>query len=213
MPNGSELTFKRQLRKKALCAGCGSSQVLCLCDVVPQIDLRTRVCLIIHHREMSRSSNTGLLALKALRNGEVRIRGEGREALDLSDLLVDTGYRTLLLFPANGALELGDMVGQDPRPIQLIVPDGTWRQARKLVSRHPELMVVPRVKIRAPDRSVFQLRAQSQPDRMATLHALACALGVIEGEQIATQLMTLYHTKIQRTLAGRGILSSGHSEN
>lgn len=162
---------------------------------------------------MSRSSNTGLLALKALRNGEVRIRGEGREALDLSDLLVDTGYRTLLLFPANGALELGDMVGQDPRPIQLIVPDGTWRQARKLVSRHPELMVVPRVKIRAPDRSVFQLRAQSQPDRMATLHALACALGVIEGEQIATQLMTLYHTKIQRTLAGRGILSSGHSEN
>jgi DTW domain-containing protein YfiP len=161
---------------------------------------------------MSRSSNTGLLALKALRNGEVRIRGAGREALDLSDLL-DPAYRTLLFFPAIDALELSHMVGQDPRPIQLIVPDGTWRQARKLASRHPELMAVPRVKIRAPDRSVFQLRAQSQPDRMATLHALACALGVIEGEPIAQQLMALYHTKIQRTLAGRGILSADHGKN
>jgi DTW domain-containing protein YfiP len=74
-------------------------------------------------------------------------------------------------------------------------------------------MAVPRVKIRAPDRSVFQLRAQSQPDRMATLHALACALGVIEGEPIAQQLMALYHTKIQRTLAGRGILSADHGKN
>jgi hypothetical protein len=41
---------------------------------------------------------------------------------------------------------------------------------------------------------------------MATLQAIAYALGVIEGEWVRTQLMKLYQAKIERTLIGRGIL-------
>lgn len=180
--------------------------MLCRCDVAPTIDLVTRVCLIIHHRELSRSSNTGTLALRALVNSEARVRGEGRDALDLRDLL-HSRYRTLLFYPSADAAELDRaLVEQDPRPIQLIVPDGTWRQARKLLSRHPELNVVPRVKIGAVGRPIFQLRAQSRPERMATLQAIAYGLGVIEGQWIEAQLMKLYQSKIEQTLVGRGIL-------
>ena len=98
------------------------------------------------------------------------------------------------------------LVAQENRPIQLIVPDGTWRQARKLHSRHPELKCVPRVKISAPNHSSFQLRAQSRPEGMATLQAIACGLGVIEGEWVQLQLMKLYEVKIKRILIGRGVL-------
>jgi DTW domain-containing protein YfiP len=39
----------------------------------------------------------------------------------------------LLFYPRADAVELDrELVCQDPRPIQLIVPDGTWRQARKI---------------------------------------------------------------------------------
>jgi len=41
---------------------------------------------------------------------------------------------------------------------------------------------------------------------MATLQAIAYALGIIESELVRTQLMKLYHTKIERTLRARGIL-------
>jgi hypothetical protein len=41
---------------------------------------------------------------------------------------------------------------------------------------------------------------------MATLQAIAHALGVIEGASVRDQLMKLYHAKIERTLIGRGIL-------
>jgi DTW domain-containing protein YfiP len=99
-----------------------------------------------------------------------------------------------------------DLVGQQPTPIQLIVPDGTWRQARKLHSRHPELKDVQRVKISAPNHSTFQLRAQSRPEGMATLQAIAHGLGVIEGDRVRAQLMKLYHAKIERMLVGRGLL-------
>lgn len=201
---GRELSHRRKVRDP--CPICAVSRILCLCDSVPRIDLQTKIALVIHHRELSRNSNTGLLALRALVNSEVRIRGEAREALDLRDLLIPQ-YRTFLFFPCADAVELDrTVVIQDRRPIQLIVPDGTWRQARKILSRHPELKELPRVKISTPNQSTFQLRAQSRPERMATLQAIAQALGVIEGDSVRAELMKLYDKKIERTLIGRGIL-------
>lgn len=183
---------------------------MCLCDVVPRMELRTRICLVIHHRELRRNSNTGLLALRALVNSEMRIRGEGRESLDLKDLLTPA-YRTYLFFPSSDAVELDEtLVAQERTPIQLIVPDGTWRQASKIHSRQPELRNLPRVKIGIPNDSTFQLRAQSKPEGMATLQAIAHGLGVIEGDLVRAQLMKLYRAKIERTLMGRGILGGSH---
>ena len=178
-----------------------------MCAELPRLELRTRIALVIHHRELTRSSNTGLLAAQSLVNSEVRVRGESRETLDLSDFLSPV-YRTLLFYPSDDALELTrELVSQDSRPIQLIVPDGTWRQARKLHSRHPELKHIPRVKIGAPNHGIFQLRAQSRPERMATLQAIACALRIIEGDLTAAQLMKLYHARIDRTLQAKGLRS------
>jgi len=192
-------------KAKQRCLLCGASLTLCMCAELPRLDLRTKIALVIHHRELSRSSNTGLLALQSLVNSEVRIRGESREALDLSDLL-SPRYRTLLFYPSADALELDrELVCRELRPIQLIVPDGTWRQARKIHSRHPELRNIPRVKISAPNRGTFQLRAQSRPERMATLQAIACALRIIEGDPVAARLMKLYHARVDRTLRARGL--------
>jgi DTW domain-containing protein YfiP len=173
--------------------------------VVPRIELNTKICLVIHRRELKRSSNTGLLAVRALVNSELRIRGEGRETLDLKDLLTPW-YRTFLFYPSDDAVELDkELVAQARTPIQLIVPDGTWRQARKIHSRHHELKDVQRVRISTPNSPAFQLRAQSRPEGMATLQAIAHGLGVIEGDWVGTQLMKLYHAKIERTLTGRGL--------
>jgi DTW domain-containing protein YfiP len=83
---------------------------------------------------------------------------------------------------------------------------GTWRQTRKIHSRHPELSDIPRVKISTPNHSTFQLRAQSRPEGMATLQAIASALGIIKGDQVAAQLMRLYRARLDRTLSARGLL-------
>ena len=178
-----------------------------MCGSIPIIKLKTRICLVVHHRELTRSSNTGVLAVRALVNSEMRVRGEAKGALNLSDLITPQ-YRTFLLFPSDGAVELDrELVALDRTPIQLIVPDGTWRQARKVHYRHPELKDVPRVKIAGPNNTIFQLRAQNKPERMVTLQAVAQALGVIEGEGVERALMALYREKVERTLMGRGLLS------
>jgi len=202
-----EKTDLRNFRRvKYPCPVCAAARESCLCAVLPRIELATKIYLVIHHRELTRSSNTGLLAARALVNSEVRVRGAGRDSLDLKNILTPQ-YRTFLLYPSPDAVDLVQALAvKDARPIQLIVPDGTWRQARKLHSRHAELKDVARVKVKVPNDLTYQLRWQSQPGRMATLQAIAHALGVIEGASVRDQLMQLYHAKVERTLIGRGIL-------
>jgi DTW domain-containing protein len=200
------------MRTKNPCPVCYLTRSLCICGSIPRLDLNTRVCLVVHVNELKRSSNTGRLAVKALANSEMRVRGETPEALDLSDLLSDR-YRTFLFYPSADAVELdGALVAHDRTPIQLIVPDGTWRQARKVHTRHDELKDVPRVKIGAPNSSKFHLRAQHRPEGMATLQAVAHALGVIEGDHVKAQLMKLYNERVKRTLLARGWLSESAAQ-
>lgn len=185
------------------------NRLFCICDAMPTLGLRTRVCLVIHANELKKSSNTGRLALRALVNSEMRVRGELGDALDLSDILSER-YRTFLFYPSKDAVELNEeLLREDARPIQLIVPDGSWRQAGKLLYRHPELKDVPRVKLGASKTPKYYLRAQHRPEGMATLQAIAHALGVIEGAGVEAELMRLYDAKIARTLQAKGLRHAG----
>jgi DTW domain-containing protein YfiP len=153
---------------------------------------------------MKRTTNTGLLATQALLNSEVLVRGLQPTPLDLTSLLTPQ-YRTLLFYPSNTAQDLTpEYVQQDPRPIQLLVPDGNWRQASKVNTRHPELKDIPRVMIKAPNLSTQHLRSETTEEGMASLQAVAEAFGVIEGLQVRNALMDLYQAKLTATLIGRG---------
>ncbi len=193
------------------CSICHFQPSSCICAAIPRIELNTRVCLVIHTSELTRRTNTGLLASKALVNSEMRVRGETIEPLDLSDLLTPR-YRTWLLYPSRDAVELTqELVGQEQTPIQLIVPDGNWRQAGKVHFRHPELKNIRKVMISAPNTSKFRLRHQHRREGMATLQAVAYALGIIEGDSVKAELLKLYQHKLKQTLVIRGL--SGRAEN
>jgi tRNA-uridine aminocarboxypropyltransferase len=175
------------------------------------MELKTKICLVIHTSELTRRTNTGLLALKALANSEVRVRGETKAPLDLSDLLT-LPYRTWLFYPSRDAVELtSELVAREQIPIQLIVPDGNWRQAGKVHYRHGELKNVTRVMISAPNTSKFRLRQQHRREGMATLQAIAHALGIIEGDAVKAELLKLYELKLKQTLVVRGL--SGRADN
>lgn len=186
------------------CQDCYLHKTRCICAEIPNISLKTKISLIIHAKELKRTTNTGRLAIKALTNSEMRIRGEDRGGLDLSDLL-SPSYRTLLFYPSENAVELSqELIAEGSLPIQLIVPDGNWRQASKVHYRHPELKEIPRVMISSPNLSAYHMRTENTVSGMATLEAIAHALGVIEGEDIKTQILRVYERKLHETIKGRG---------
>ncbi|MBT4790434.1 MAG: DTW domain-containing protein [Halobacteriovoraceae bacterium] len=204
MLSGNILTRKR--KTKAPCPNCFLHLDLCLCSLIPILNLKTKVSMVIHHKELKRTSNTGQLALKSLINSNLRVRGLKDSPLELGDLLTDE-YETLLLFPSSNAEVLTPELAQNiKKKIQIIVPDGNWRQASKVNTRYKELANIKRVKVARVGTDPYHLRAETTQDGMATLQAIAYALGAIEGEEVQDQLLKLYDEKLVRTLVGRGKL-------
>lgn len=146
------------------------------------------------------------MAIQSLTNSEMRIRGdEDKKPLDLSDLLAPQ-MRTFLFYPSDDARELNhSVVNESSLPIQLIVPDGNWRQASKVHSRHSELKNIPRLKIGSANLSPTHLRAEHRAEGMATLEAIVEALKIIEGPEAVAPLTNLYMAKLNNTLIGRGL--------
>lgn len=197
--------MQRQRKTKDPCKGCYLHKDLCICDSIPLLDLSTKLSLIVHHRELKRTTNTGRLAIKALKNSSMHIRGEDREALDLSGIL-SNDYDSLFFYPSTEAQELTvDYLKTFKKPIHLIVPDGNWRQASKVHTRHPELAGVPRVMISTPNAAKNHLRAETTEMGMATLQAIAHAMKFIEGEDVFQKLIGVYNAKLSATLKGRGL--------
>jgi DTW domain-containing protein YfiP len=195
---------QRQRKTLEPCAKCGLHALRCLCAEIPRLSLATRVTLVIHANELKRTTNTGRLAIHALENSEMRVRGLEHEAQDLSALL-NPAYETLFLYPSENAVELNAaLVSRLTKPAHLIVPDGNWRQAGKVHYRHKELAHVQRVTLKRPLSVTEHLRAESSEDGMATLQAIAIALGVLEGDAVGARLEALYELKLRRTLEGRG---------
>jgi tRNA pseudouridine65 synthase len=176
----------------------------CMCELIPRLETRTKVVVVMHCREWEKTTATAPLALAALPNSELHIHGARDSRADLSHLSRED-RRLLLLYPSEGASPLtSELVSQDPRPVTLIVPDGNWRQAARAARRLPGLAEVERVFLPEGRPTAWGLRQEPKPGGLATIEAIARALGVLESREIEEQLERLLAENVYRTHLTRG---------
>lgn len=192
----------------------------CVCDLLPHLEVRTRIVVVMHHREWHKTTGTAHLFALAVPGSEIRLRGGDGESLDLSDLAAgaDPTRRPLVLFPSEDASPLTpDLVAADPRPATLVVPDGSWRQAGKIPRREAALRDLPRVRLVDDAPSAYRLRTEPHPGGLATFEAMARALAVLEGPENGPRLRALLETAfeamVERTLQSRGTPIAGASDS
>jgi len=183
------------------CERCGMQRYLCLCAELVPAALATRVVVVRTAREREQVTNSGRLVPLALANAQLRERAELAR-----DELADPARRTLLLFPSSAAAELAP-ASADPRPVTLVVPDGTWRATRRMVAREPALAALARVTLPPGPPTRYRLRTHPDERCLATLEAVARALGLLEGAAIEQQLTHLFTLFVERTLYSRGRLA------
>ncbi|HCN45229.1 MAG TPA: DTW domain-containing protein [Pseudomonas sp.] len=185
------------------CERCLRPQSHCLCPLIPSLDSRTRVVLLQHPDEVRHALNTARLAALGLRNGELRV-GEVFE--ELSALIATPGYRVGLLFPGEAAQPLVPYAGEaDERPWLLIVPDGTWRKARKLLYLNPLLDGLPRVTLAEVLPSRYRLRKAPEEGALSTVEAVTQALNVLEGAGRFDALLRPFEALIEGQIAAMGL--------
>ena len=72
--------MSRRDNAEARCRRCRMHEVLCLCALIPRIETRTRLVLVIHRYEERKPTNSGQLAALCLPNSEVLRARRGRRA-------------------------------------------------------------------------------------------------------------------------------------
>jgi DTW domain-containing protein YfiP len=179
---------------------------LCVCPLMPRprIETRTRLVLVIHRYEDRKPTNTGRLAVECLANSETIVRGH--ESRPTPPFVCAPGTQPLLLFPHEDATALTE-VAIPSAPVTLVVPDGNWRQASKVRSRVPGLRDVPCVSLPVGAPSRYRLRTEAREDGLATIEAIARALGHLEGERgqpVRDALERVFRAMVDRTLWSRG---------
>ena len=179
-------------------------KVLCLCSHFPMFELATRVVLVMHRSEHIKTSATGPLALECLPNSELLIHGHKDNSIDLSNL-DRVNRRLLFLFPRFSSKELNsDFVKADNRPVTLVVPDGTWRQASRMGCRLPGVEHATHVRLPEGQRTAWGLRKEIRKGELATFEAVARALGIIESPEVQVGMEKFFDVMVARTYKLRG---------
>ncbi|MDF0732294.1 DTW domain-containing protein [Pseudomonas entomophila] len=184
------------------CERCQRPLDHCLCPLIPRLDSRTRVVVLQHPSESSHALNTARLAALGLVNAELRV---GEVFDDLEALLETPGYRAALLFPGELAEALEAYGPGDDRPLLLIVPDGTWRKARKLLYLNPRLETLPRVTLAQVTASRYRLRKAPEAGALSTLEAVVQALNVLEGAGRFDELLAPFEALIEGQIRAMGV--------
>jgi DTW domain-containing protein len=196
-------------RGRPVCARCRRPISVCYCAHLPELATRTRVVVLQHPRERRVGIGTARMAHLALPNSVLRVGLDfARDPVVVAALA--RPQPAYLLFPRPGAVAVAEL----PRSgsITLVVLDGTWAQARKLLHRNPALAALPGIALSPRRPSGYRIRRQPAPFCVSTVEALAEILSALEpGGDRFDRLLAPFEAMVSRQeLFQREVKSSRH---
>jgi hypothetical protein len=161
---------------------------------LPDLGSKTQIVVLAHRVELDKSTNTGKLVARML---------GGQAELVQSHELWQNPHKdsnSVVLFPTDDAVPLEENAA-DVRCV--IVPDGTWVQARRIARRHPACAKLKKVRLNAKLRSAYALRRSHLENGLCTLEAVAEALRILEADSCAESMLAAFAQWVERALLVR----------
>lgn len=182
------MNHKRNRAEK--CPKCMLFTNICICDKIKVFDLKMRVTLMIHVKEINRATNTGKLAKLMLSNCSIIPVG-GQDMPAKRDDIVLPGYENLVLFPsANQNLD-NAFLDSLKMPVNLIVLDGNYNQAGKMF-RSELLDGVKRVRLPFGQKSNYELRHIKGTEKISTIEAIIKSIEIIEPGPAVEAILNIF---------------------
>lgn len=164
---------------RELCQRCEYPIQTCLCDSITQVSHKTKVIILQHPSEVKNAKNTVRL-LKLMSNNTSILIGESEQNFDeIKQQVLAYKQDYALLFPGDDAVVLSEQV-QASSFRCLIIIDGTWKKAKKLLLLNPWLNDITKVSFNQSVVSEYQIRSTSVQGGLSTIEAVAYSLNEIE---------------------------------
>jgi DTW domain-containing protein YfiP len=165
------------------CHRCALPLSACLCRWITPTANRIALLVLQHPQEARQAKGSVRLLQLSLAHsrcvvGQTFDPAALATALHAAPAPGQAAPRPVLLFPGGGP----QPGAPQPCPGPLVLLDGTWRQARRLLQANPLLQGLPRWALPAPPPPRYAiLRRAQRPEQRASLEAACLALGLLEG--------------------------------
>lgn len=193
---------------REICLRCRRPKTVCWCGAVTRVPSQTHVVFIQHPREAKVPISTCRMAHLSLPNSELHVGlgAVGNPALEA--LCSEEGVA--VLFPSESAVDV-DALAVPPK--KLVVVDGTWSNAKKVVEKCPLLSKLPRLKFFPEQPGNYRIRKEPEAHCLATIEATAFVLERLEkAPQRFTPILSAFDAMVEKQLAyiGDGASASRH---
>jgi len=176
------------------CPRCFMQTTVCICSHIPTLRPSVELIIIRHWKERLKPSNTARLVSHAIPSLQLIDYGAPGEVWDPAVLDLSN---PALLFPDDDAPHLS-------QPSQIIIVDGSWAQARKLINRIPGLKELPRFAIQPNTEPRVRLRTPPSLEHVSTIEAVAAILDKTEGLGSGDSLRSLFDEAVKSSVIARG---------
>ena len=197
------------------CPRCRATPELCFCAELRHVAVASVVITVVmHFLEEPKPTNTAHLAVQMLSpRARIVLRGAPGLAFDAERTLAQVPAHPVLLHPTPDAATLTPALAATlPRPLHLIVLDGTWGQARRMLRRESRLRQLPTLQLPSGEPTAYHLRRRIHADGVCTLEAIARAVGVLEGAKPRAQLLHTFGVAMERAVRARGYDSAAERD-
>lgn len=178
----------------AFCWSCHRVSPLCLCSRVQAFDWEPRLAILVHRKEFRKTVGTARLVKLSVAHSRVFV-GHGPdfdEDAEIQSLISDPALFPVLLFPGPKSVNLTqtspealrDWIPRDRR-LAIIVVDGSWSLARKMIRTSRSLSQLPRISFDVSSPSNYRFRRQPRPYCLSTVEAIHLLMESLHRVKIA----------------------------
>ena len=180
-----------QEKMRDLCLKCFRPKANCFCKFLSPFDPGMKVVLLMHPMELKRERvGTGRLCHLTLIDSEIIMGVNFTEDKRVNELITDERYFPVLLYPGDKAMNLskGEFTADkfSEKKLLLLVIDGTWPCAKKMMRESVNLHHLPRLSFETTRTSQFAVKQQPGEFCLSTLEALHELFCIWEKQGFAT---------------------------
>lgn len=185
------------------CPRCCLPPRWCVCDAIPTVATRIQVHVLIHRLEQHKPSSTGRLIARTVEGARCHVyQRENRffpgTTMSPAALLADR--ETWILHPQGEPIPVSCFA--DRLPPQIVLLDGTWRQAAEMQRAVDGLGRCVRLPEPGPGR--YWLREHDAPAHVSTAEALLGVFGVAGDAEAERRFRLHFELHVYAMLLSRG---------
>ncbi len=153
------------------CFSCLRPHSHCVCNLVDPFEAHCNLVLLQHPNEWRKYYSTAKLVTQSVVNSRL-LRGVIFPEHELTEVVQRPD--TFLLYPRPDALDCSEV--RLTKNSTVVVIDGTWHEAGKILFRNPMLKTLPCISFSNPIESSYRIRKQPRQGYLSTVESISYLL-------------------------------------